>query len=401
MSAIQGASKVANSVDVQSPPSTDNQVANRVNNWMKAGYIFLALGLIAALIATGGLSHIIIHASISIATSNIILGVAGSSIFLGSALLLKGLYDRKYKIPDCDPKEFGLSGIKNTSNNCWLNSLMQILLNREVLKKGLENQNRYFKKFIDEYDRAVKGDQNPDSQPLRIFLSRICSDITTDAQFQDADEPLGAILQILQRGNPNLKNSVNTTSHFRYASGRLEQTQERESDNGFIRLPISRNVGYSIPKLLAEYFYSKQNADAHIIEKVKKTIQEPCLWGLWNRNRTVIDKVVAEKRKLILEERKYAFAPNDLFISLKRYNINPKVDVPLNMSMDAKYFETNQAANYELDGFTCHVDEIHYISYVKKNGIWFVCNDNVVQQVSQATASDVAKKAYIVHYKKL
>jgi len=394
---VQGVTAIGSTKDAKLQGSVENQVANKVNNWMKAGYLFLAIGIIAALVATGSFAAII-HASM--ATSNMILGGAGSAIFLGGILLAKGLYDRKYKAPDCNPREYGLSGIQNTSNNCWLNSLMQVLLNRDVLRQDL-HQNRNFRAFIDRYDRALEGADRPDSQPLRVFLSGLCRDITTDAQLQDADEPLGAILQILQNRNANLRNSVNATFHYRYASGRLERTQKREDDNGFIKLPISSKVAYNLPALLAEYFHSKQNADAHITQRVERTVQEPCLWGLFNRNKVVAENVVVERRKLILEQRKYAFAPNDLFISLKRYLVNPNVDVPFNMTMDRKYFETNQVANYELDGFTSHVSGIHYISYVKRNGIWFLCDDNSVHPVSQATAKNAARKAYIVHYKKL
>ncbi len=397
--AIKGVVLADQSTKVQTSNIIQDQTANKINNWMIFGYIFLAIGIIATLVATGSLTNILTF--IPSSASETILGVAASSIFIGGSCVLKSLYDKKYKAIDCNPKDVGITGIKNSNNNCWLNSLLQILLNNETLREGLKN-NKIFKRFIDQYEAAVKGSQNPDSQPLRVFLSYLCPSINRNNEFQDSHEPLVAILDLLRSKNPNLQNTLITKNHYRYQNGKEEVSDKREENNGIINLPISSKVrSLTIPNLIAEYFHSKQKTQANITQEVESTVQEDCFFGLWKRNKIIKETVVVERRDMVLEQRKLAFAPKDLFFCVQRYLSNPNVNVPLNLNLEKGYFENNQGANYRLDGFACNLNRCHYISYIYRNGIWFLCNDNQVEPISEAAAKKAATKAYILHYTKL
>lgn len=385
--------------NIQIPHFKQDQLANKINNWVVFGYMFLAIGSIAALVATGGFVHLF---TLTQAMSDTIVGIAAYLIFMGGASIVKGLNDKKYKAIEYDPKDFGISGIKNTNNNCWLNALLQVLLNSETIREKLLQQNRTFRRFIDKYEAAVKGDPEfPNSQPLRNFLNGICSTITTDDEFQDSHEPLTAILDMLRNTNSDFRNTLETKNHYEYENGIKETSVSQEANNGIINLPLFTNgKKYTIPDLIREYFHSVQNTKADITLEIQRTVENDCLWGLWKRDK-VITETIMQKRNMVLEQRKLQFAPKTLFFNVQRYFSNPDIDIPFNLSMDKKYFGSDQRVEYRLKGFACHVNDVHYISYIESNGIWFSCNDSCVKVVSQAEAENAARKAYILHYEKL
>jgi ubiquitin C-terminal hydrolase len=104
---------------------------------------------------------------------------------------------------------------------------------------------------------------------------------------------------------------------------------------------------------------------------------------------------------LVLEQRKLAFAPNNLFFNIQRYFTNPDINVPFELYLGEKYFEKAESANYNLEGFARNINNMHYMSYIKKNGVWFLCDDNHVKPISEAEAQDAAKTAYVLQYKKI
>lgn len=380
--------------------AASRQTDAKITKLRICGYIFLMIGAIAALTAMGGFCSLL--SVISLTASDTILGAAATSIFAASVFLLAGCYTTNHAAIDRDPKDFAITGIKNTNNNCWLNCLLQLLLNSKDLKEALKNNNRYFKKFINQYEAALKGGQNPDSQPLRLYLRGICPAITPTDEFQDCHEPLMTILDLLRAQNPNLRNQLITTCFYTNANGRQEVSNIQEDNNGIINLPLSSNIKrFTIHNLITQYFNSIQNTEAVITKEVEKNVEENCFFGLLKRNKKVKEEVVVEKTRLVLEQRKLAFAPKDLYFNVERYTANPDVNVSDNLFMDKKHFKNNQLANYELHGFAVNIDERHYIAYIKRDGIWFLCDDNHVRPVSDSTAIGAAKKAYILHYNKL
>ncbi len=382
---------------------------NKINKWIILSGIFALLGVVAIVLGAYGLHHVFID----LATSDLLIGGGVCSLALSSLGLIKGIRNKKYNAPQVNPKDFGLSGIQNTNNNCWLNSLMQMLLN-SPLRENLAN-NRNFRSFCRDYNSSVNGvNDAPDSAPLRAYLSGQVQDIGAGG-FQDLDEPLNVILSELRGRVPNLRNTLITRNHFRNDDGReyVSETVNRENNNGALSLPIE--TGYAsvnLSNLLQNFFRSPQDVEANRIERIVNTIPGkavPYTWGLlrWG-DRIETENVILENRRLILEERSLQRAPQDLFLTIKRqcYSrgavmmVNRNVNAPAELNMPNEYFSDNSGARYSLTSFANFVHEVHYISYVKRGDVWFKCNDSNVEAISEAAALNAAKLAYVVHYSK-
>ncbi|CAJ1951860.1 unnamed protein product [Cylindrotheca closterium] len=106
-----------------------------------------------------------------------------------------------------------------------------------------------------------------------------------------------------------------------------------------------------------------------------------------------------------------ATAPSILVCHLKRFAINrfgqplrlnKRITFPKRLEISDYMSQLNKATPppYDLVGILVHqgqtCDSGHYLSYVKRLGQWYRCNDNVVTQVDEETALD--QQAYILVY---
>jgi len=106
-----------------------------------------------------------------------------------------------------------------------------------------------------------------------------------------------------------------------------------------------------------------------------------------------------------------ATAPSILVCHLKRFAVNrfghplrlkKKITFPKRLEICEYMSQLNKATPppYDLVGILVHqgqsCDSGHYLSYVKRVGQWYKCNDNVVTQVDEETALD--QQAYILVY---
>ncbi|KAL3933713.1 MAG: hypothetical protein SGBAC_010275, partial [Bacillariaceae sp.] len=106
-----------------------------------------------------------------------------------------------------------------------------------------------------------------------------------------------------------------------------------------------------------------------------------------------------------------ATAPSILVCHLKRFAINhfghqlrlnKKISFPRRLEISDYMSQLNKATPppYDLVGILVHqgqtCDSGHYLSYVKRLGQWYKCNDNVITQVDEETALD--QQAYILIY---
>lgn len=106
-----------------------------------------------------------------------------------------------------------------------------------------------------------------------------------------------------------------------------------------------------------------------------------------------------------------ATAPSILVCHLKRFavnrfgqpiRLNKKITFPKRLEIADYMSQLNKATPppYDLVGILVHqgqtCDSGHYLSYVKRLGQWYKCNDNVITQVDEETALD--QQAYILVY---
>ncbi|NGX52390.1 MAG: hypothetical protein KR126chlam5_00687 [Candidatus Anoxychlamydiales bacterium] len=378
------------------------ETAKKINYWAFFGLMFFTIGMIAITVATCGLNQIIFHATV--ATLDTVLGSGAIGLTIGSIFITKALIDKNKNINIL--KKTGLVGISNKdATTCWLNSLMQMLLNIPDLKETLK-LNPHFKKFIDKYEKALKEDIKIDSIALREFLKTICPDLREESHaYHDSHEVLKAILDFFKSSNSNLRNTMIVKNHFLHPDGTTTTGEQRLEDTGVLELtpPAKKQKIDNLKRWLSAKFSSVQNNEVVEIDTIRRYEPKKYFFGLMTRQEEI-------KKTNILEEIKLSFAPNDLFLNLQRFELDRKtnrikklnntVEIPVNLEISKNHFESNLDASYELNNFICHIN-MHYIAYVKKGSSWFKCNDNNVTKISLIEALKASENAYLIHYKKL
>ena len=117
------------------------------------------------------------------------------------------------------------------------------------------------------------------------------------------------------------------------------------------------------------------------------------------------------RKQSVTKGLRLATAPSILVCHLKRFAFNnygqlvrlhKKIDFPLRLEIEDFMSNLNKARPppYDLVGILVHQGQTcasgHYLSFVKKNGEWFRCNDSCVTKVDEATVLN--QQAYILMY---
>lgn len=117
------------------------------------------------------------------------------------------------------------------------------------------------------------------------------------------------------------------------------------------------------------------------------------------------------KKQSVTKGLRLATAPSILVVHLKRFAFNDygrlvrlhkRIEFPQRLEIGDYMSNLNKARPpaYELVGVLVHQGQTcasgHYLSFVKKNGEWFKCNDSEVSKVDESTV--MIQQAYIVMY---
>lgn len=99
--------------------------------------------------------------------------------------------------------------------------------------------------------------------------------------------------------------------------------------------------------------------------------------------------------------------PSILYVQLKRFtNENTKIETAVDGTFELTIKpdpNLNETIHFDLHGFILHTGSTnggHYIAYVKRNEKWYEANDSSITQMSESTAIDKSKQAYLLFYKK-
>ena len=149
-----------------------------------------------------------------------------------------------------------------------------------------------------------------------------------------------------------------------------EKFQVKESEK-FLTLPIPDNDNVTFNDCLKEYL-KVENLDEdnlYFNEKINKLVK-------------------ATKQIKILNTPKY------LFIILKRFdNFLNKIDKDVLIGNEIKI----NNCNYNIIGFIIQIGNLnggHYISCIKRNNIWYLCNDDNISTIDDISL--LIKKSYIL-----
>ena len=341
-----------------------------------------------------------------------------------------------------------IKGIENPANNCYLNSILQLLYScseflRIIKNNNSINQNDPLIKFMKEFIRLYSIEQNTViGETNKIYIKRntnktkkiyITSAFTntfpktiftgiSDSGQEDAGELL---IQILQKLNEKYKNNIIANLFYPKKGtilynidGKLE-FKAKDNDFDTFKIPI-------YDEFEIEKYYNDYKLNPSIKKELDVNLQK------------LIDnyfeiKIKPEQYRLKLEESNnfipvadqiylYGNMPRYLIISLNRFSviqtetfkINSKlkvysgiIQIPFYNNLESS-LSPKKMQSYSLIGFIVHLGNNvkggHYIGYFYKfiNGEdkYYSFNDKNVAEITAEEMVEQFKSAYIFLYKK-
>jgi len=276
-------------------------------------------------------------------------------------------------------------GIPRPGHNCWMNSLLQMLLfsptiREQILKDGQFKDTPLEKQILHYLDaevnqRTVAG--NVDTQDLRLWAAKIgdlSNQISANALQQE--DPIPVLSYILRK-----------------TIGCHTLIQKHTHANGKVVFADTEQP----PK---EEVFSLQ---------MSSTVANPSFHTLFNG---YFNYTTVEGGKV---NRQLHSPPKDLFVHLIRFEgwgnnaqkiSTPIQDIPINYTLGPEYIaKATHGVDYILESFVHHSGSLHkghYTFYCRKDdGTWWHVNDERSVQVSEKDALKKLSEAYIVHWKKV
>jgi|GEM_PF-6808320 len=293
-------------------------------------------------------------------------------------------------------------GIKNISNNCWLNADLQLFLSSkwasDFIRKSscLPNTLLPLREFYKAYDRTIEeGKKIVDfpSQKIREMVASFSNTSinSSSSKQEDAHEGFSSILdQIISSAPASFyrdweiqeRTSYNTQGLPPlpdYPSGVSQKTQL----TSILSLPISTP---NLDQMLKDYFHE-------IPDDVYITPNQ-------------VDFYRAENI-----ERQYTRAPRELWIHIKRFSYDFQTEVTSKNSIEIQIPDTitiqpveGESTTYRLNAHVNHLGSYgggHYVAYRESAGKWYCCNDSWVTLMDLESLKTARSEAYLLHYEKM
>lgn len=258
-------------------------------------------------------------------------------------------------------------GLRNSGNNCWLNSGLQMLANIPFLA-GRMRQIPEFVSFLNAYKAAEDGNYkiaDIDTHLIRQILSRETSSQVEQGHVQ---EDAALLFECLFQG----RNSLHVFDR------QLNGSPAATSNEPLMQLDIERgSTLLSFEQTLNHFF----DHPTDLGQRLQLFFQRP---------------------------------PSDLLIKFNRFyrdrdgttgKINDSIDVPARLQLPNRFVRSGENSNYECDAFLCHngleLNSGHYAAYIKKENVWWYCSDASVFAISRERAENAMRQSYILHFAKI
>lgn len=264
-------------------------------------------------------------------------------------------------------------GLVNSGQNCWVNSALQFLINipgykGQIAKIPLLNQlkNQY------EPARAKKADTlNQDwGQAVRLYLSAQNDQISAN-QFIPSD-PMDVLEHVFEGVNGL---SFNQTT--------VNDTTERYEP--YVEVNLDDRQTHSFQHMFNGFFnYTVEN------QQVARTLPAP-------------------PKDLLIKSRRYY--PEMIQMTDPQGNpravvhpmkISDPIQMPEKLILEGRFANSQTDHAYSCDAFILHIGQGasggHYVTYVKRNNVWWLCNDTEVTRVQEDEVRNAMRFAYIFHY---
>ncbi len=317
-------------------------------------------------------------------------------------------------------------GLYNFQNTCYLNSSLQNLFNCQALRQYLVGKKTYlpntfassFRALIQEMQKGLPLLDKKNRQ-LNDFVLNYAYPVMGGCDQQDATEFIEHVLNLLMEQDPAYQapqfKDPNTLKR-EHAIGKLFSlgqtltvncpsinfTRTRPQIDYEIRLNPQVRDYTTVAECLQNYFAAEKLDTYKLdLDEAEKT-QRP---DLIPHNQTYIHDCT---HRLALQH-----TSEFVIIALKRFDNNRRKlgqDITVEPIINFAPYMANPTLptpNYELIGSIVQMGSLsggHYVAYVKSNGSWYLCNDEVVKKISwqemQTDKHQGIHQSYILFYQR-
>ncbi|MCX6991158.1 MAG: ubiquitin carboxyl-terminal hydrolase family protein [Chlamydiae bacterium] len=266
-------------------------------------------------------------------------------------------------------------GISNGGNNCWANAALQLVLNNPELEAACR-VDPVFAEMFTRY-RAAQGAQQYQcgylGREARAVLHARNGDIDAGFRQEDASEFFGTML-----GGNDERQAVRGQVFYR-----LQQSTAGRPFVDAYEPFIGLQMQDTVPFLdMFNSFFNYATAEGEPVRKVFPIAPQT----------------------LVIQLKRFEHYLNGDGSATPRKNARP-LDIPLEMDVAAGISRDGVAAHYECTGFIVHrgegVNGGHYISYVKREGKWWLCDDSTVREATPAQVAAAKRNSYMISYGKV
>jgi ubiquitin C-terminal hydrolase len=276
-------------------------------------------------------------------------------------------------------------GLRNASNNCWANSMLQFLMNipnysNVIFARRETSLTVNMRRYLEAEREKEKVSKKVNTQEIRSFLSRegrTHIDRSSHRQ-EDVSEALEYIFEEAHIYNPLLEAYLG------------KPFVEAPVGSPFIGLSLAR-AGENAPFAahISQYFDFETDEHMRRLRKFQGGAPDDFI---------------------VKQERFYREDIRDTGEVIQGKHMQ-KIDVPERYMLPADYTtDETEDTPYECDTFINHIgtgiNSGHYVAYVKKKNAqgkvsFWECNDSHVTEISERKFFRKMKEAYFLHFKKV
>jgi ubiquitin carboxyl-terminal hydrolase 8 len=327
-----------------------------------------------------------------------------------------------------EPNNKKIIGIQNSLNNCYLNSVVQLLCNIPELQSLNYNDDGVYKNFLDTYEEMYDTGNNIIDNENMLDISSLkksivsCHSIYKGDHQQDVHEILNIILHHVHEGNSRGINYINSNTEktiigypvrkiIIYAAKKWYEDLNKEGESvvttflqGQIRsrltcqicwkeknnFEIFRDLSLPIEKDFDLYDCIKNFCSTERMEGENKIFCEKCKAKTYHLKKISLWKI-----------------PKYLLIHFKKFNSNmEKINVNIKFPLSNLKILTDTSTKkkkYCLKGIIYHHGNRcffgHYTCMINYCNRWYHINDETIERVDE---KDIPiKDAYVLLYKAL
>jgi|GEM_PF-4883051 len=267
-------------------------------------------------------------------------------------------------------------GIQNGGNNCWANAALQLVLNNPDLEEECRGDPA-FANIFNAY-RAAQGAQQYTCGYLgrearAVLHAREPSNIDPGRNMEDASDFFGIML-----GGIDQRQVVRGQPFYRLWQS-INREPPRAAPEPFIGLQMVDGVPF---QGIFNSYFNYATAEGHLVRKVFPTAPQT----------------------LVIQIKRFEHHYHNDGSTAPRKNTR-SLDIPLEMNVAANISQDGLPAHYECTGFIEHRGESvnggHYVSYLKREGKWWLCDDSCVRQVTPSQVAIAKRNSYMISYRKV